>query len=187
MEHILVCCNISSLLRNRKKFTEKQEKSLRCCFSSIKCFHSYETKWVYVHFLYINIIKIKYSFPDSSLERKVFSCGHSGCSKKYTKLSHLKVNSVCPIKEIVFIFTLTRPTYCPTLERSPTAVPGKIVISSSPGLMNSPGTRGNMQDWSSFSVIFVQELSLGQTIWGNMSADTKTMLDWWWHTLFWDN
>ena len=31
-------------------------------------------------------------FPDSIEERKVFSCQHPGCSKKYTKLSHLKVN-----------------------------------------------------------------------------------------------
>ena len=28
-------------------------------------------------------------------KRKIFSCEYEGCTKKYTKLSHLKVNVIC--------------------------------------------------------------------------------------------
>ena len=66
-----------------------------------------------------------------------------------------------------------RPTCVRTLERNHSVAPGLSVAGSFPGQMSWPGIRGNMQGWNLFSVTFVIELSLGQTIWECMLRGTK--------------
>ena len=69
-------------------------------------------------------------------ERKVYPCQHSGCSKKYTKLSHLKVILSLINKMLWSISLFPRPTCALTLGKSHTAVLGLSVTSSFLGLMN---------------------------------------------------